>query len=129
MERAVIDTNVLVSALISHNGNPAHILDMISDGSLTPVYCLRIIGEYTQVLSRPHFRFSRSLIIKTLDLFNLYGIAVNPQKSDFFMIDESDRIFYDTAIEGAAILITGNLRHYPVEPFIVNPAEFLRGVI
>jgi predicted nucleic acid-binding protein len=40
------------------------------------------------------------------------------------MQDEDDRIFYDTAKEGDAILITGNFRHYPNEPFIMKPSAF-----
>ena len=41
------------------------------------------------------------------------------------MRDESDRIFYDTAKESKSILISGNLKHFPNEEFIMLPADFL----
>ena len=125
MRRIVLDTNVVVSALLSPKGNAAVILGMAADGLLTPVYNGQIIEEYTTVLARPRFDFPQHLIDQTLDLFDVFGVPAEPQKSDFPMPDESDRIFYDTAVAGAAVLITGNLRHYPEKPFIVSPADFL----
>ena len=41
------------------------------------------------------------------------------------LIDESDRAFFDVATFCEALLVTGNIRHYPIEPFIVRPTEFL----
>ena len=125
MRYAVIDTNVLVSALISPNGNAAIILGMITNGFLAPLYCSQIIYEYTSVLERQRFGFSKNLIDEALTSFDIFGVPVQPEKSDFFMVDESDRVFYDTAVSGNAMLITGNLRHYPQKTFIVNPANFL----
>jgi hypothetical protein len=43
------------------------------------------------------------------------------------MPDETDRKFYDTAKAAGAMLITGNTKHYPDEPFILTPAAFIRG--
>jgi putative PIN family toxin of toxin-antitoxin system len=125
MRRAVLDTNVLVSALLSPKGNAAVILGMIENGSLTPVYCRQILDEYESVLLRPRFRFPKKLIGEALELFELCGVPVDPQRSDIPMPDESDRVFYDTAVAGAATLVTGNLKHFPSTPFIVSPAEFL----
>jgi hypothetical protein len=42
------------------------------------------------------------------------------------MPDETDRKFYDVAQSVNAWLITGNIRHYPPDPFVMLPAEFLR---
>ena len=126
--RAVIDTNVLVSAPLSDKGNPAAILDMASDGLLTPIYCQRILDEYAEVLSRPRFNFPRNIIDAALDTFKIHGIAIDPPQSVFPMPDEKDRVFYDTAVSGGATLITGNLKHYPGEPFIVSPAGFIAGL-
>ena len=123
--RAVLDTNVLVSAILSPKRNAAVILGMITEGLLTPVYCHKIICEYMLVLERPRFGFPKNRIDEALGLFGVFGVPIDPQKSDFPMLDESDRIFYDTAVAGAAVLITGNLKHYPDKPFIVSPADFL----
>jgi len=42
------------------------------------------------------------------------------------MSDESDRVFYDTAKTIGAILVTGNIKHYPDEPLIMTPAVFMK---
>ena len=124
MTQIVLDTNVLISALISTKGNPAQIFDKVSEGALRAIYCQKILDECEAVLNRPCFSFPHSSVSSALDTFKLKGIEVNPRFSQIPMTDESDRIFYDTAVTGNAILITGNLRHYPNEPFIMSPAEF-----
>ena len=48
-----------------------------------------------------------------------------PKKSNLQMIDEADRIFYDTAKGSNSILITGNIKHFPKEDFIKTVNEFL----
>jgi len=97
---------------------------MITEGLLTPVYCHQILREYMLILERPHFGFPKNRIDEALGLFGVFGVPVDPRKSDFAMIDESDRIFYDTAVAGAAVLITGNLKHYPEKLFVISPAGF-----
>lgn len=44
------------------------------------------------------------------------------------MIDEKDRIFYDTAKESSAILVTGNIKHFPKEAFIMSPNDFIQEI-
>jgi predicted nucleic acid-binding protein len=41
------------------------------------------------------------------------------------LLDEDDRVFYDTATASEAVLVTGNIRHFPAEPFVMTPADFL----
>jgi predicted nucleic acid-binding protein len=54
------------------------------------------------------------------------GISIsNTEKSVEFMIDESDRKFYDVAKKSKAFLITGNQKHFPNESFILSPTIFL----
>jgi len=121
----VLDTNILVSALISPDGNPARIFNMVSENLIKTIYCQEILNEYMKVLKRPRFQFPASLIAEALDIFILFGIYLQPVKSNVPMTDESDRVFHDIAITGSAILITGNLKHYPTEPFILSPADYL----
>jgi putative PIN family toxin of toxin-antitoxin system len=126
-EKVVIDTNVLVSALWSENGNSATIIKMIPI-NVTPIFNDSIFDEYSEVLNRPKFSFSASmregLLIKLRD----YGEIVTPQKSGIPMTDETDRVFYDTAVSSGAILITGNKKDYPNEQFVLTPAEFLQKI-
>ena len=126
MFRVVIDTNVAVSALITPHGNAAKILDLIADNKLKVCYSELIQAEYIRVLSRPRFNFSaedQGYFIKGIRRF---GMSIEPMVSTIPFRDESDRIFYDVAKFCNATLITGNIRHYPTEPNIVTPAEFLR---
>jgi len=124
--KVVLDTNVLVSAIIS-NGPPAVIADLVANGKLIPFYNEQIIEEYWDVLQRKKFNFPKIQIDRLLDAIVKTGVAV---KADAFssikILDEDDRKFYDAAVSSFAYLITGNIRHYPKESFIVTPAEFLK---
>jgi predicted nucleic acid-binding protein len=57
------------------------------------------------------------------------GILIEPPISTIPMPDETDRIFYDTAKASGAFLITGNIRHYPTDPSIITPTDFLENQI
>ena len=56
MIRAVVDTNVLVSALIAPSGNEAFILLAVQERLVKPSVSEEILGEYAEVLARPKFR-------------------------------------------------------------------------
>ena len=121
-----MDTNILVSSLLS-SGHPASITDLIAQGKIIPVYNDLILCEYWDVLSREKFGFSNSQVLRLMKDIARTGIAVESETpSCFKMKDGDDRIFYDTALEAEAYLITGNLKHFPPEPLIVSPVEFLR---
>ena len=125
MIKAVLDTNILVSAFWKRPSNAGRIIDMVVSRQIIPCYNADIILEYKGVLNRPKFKFPASDISNILDLIKKEGMSILPQPSTAHFIDESDRIFYDAARACAAYLITGNRKHYPDEPFIVSPAEFL----
>ena len=124
----VLDTNVLVSALWSANGNPSRIVHMIPNGIIIPHFCEEILLEYKIVLSRPAFHFQQNTIEELIGRLLLFGKNVDAAKSNMPLLDESDRVFYDTSKESGAILISGNLKHYPDESFIMTPADFLRSI-
>jgi putative PIN family toxin of toxin-antitoxin system len=124
----VLDTNILVSALWSRNGNPAAIMRIVTNGDIIACYNHEIIDEYKDVLYRDRFsrRFSHeeiNMLLKHMANFGKYIYDV--QKSIIPLPDESDRIFYDVAKSCEAILITGNIAHYPSEGFILKPAEYI----
>ena len=123
--KVVVDTNVLVSAILA-NGPPAAIVDMIADGKLRPFYNDYIISEYWDVLHRPKFGFLSLQINRLLDTIVKTGVAVDVNiPSTISMTDEEDRKFYDVAKISHACLISGNIKHFPKEPFIATPAVFL----
>jgi len=124
-EKTVIDTNILVSALWSDNGNSATIIKMIPN-VIIPIFNDSIFEEYAEVLKRPKFAFSADKRENLLTKMKEYGETSIPQKSDIPMSDETDRIFLDTAMASSATLITGNKKDYPDKPFIMTPVEFLQ---
>ena len=126
MNRVVLDTNVLVSSLLA-NGPPATIVDLVTEGKLIPFYNDLIISEYWYVLQRPKFTFHPTQVSRLVGDIMRIGIAVETNVPSVTpMPDEDDRKFYDVAKSSDAFLITGNIKHFPLEPFIVTPADFLK---
>jgi len=123
--KVVLDTNVLFSALWKNDSKPATIVKLISDGIIKPYFSDSIFSEYVNVLNRPKPNFSAQKRAELLSEIKNYGEFVNPQKSDVPMLHQADRKFYDVARAIDAVLVTGNTRHYPSEPFIMTPARFL----
>ena len=125
MRKIVIDTNVIVSAALSGKGNSYEIIDLVSERKLSLYYSEDIMSEYREVLSRDKLRISTAIQAGIIAKIEEIGISLSPAKSDTPLPDETDRMFYDAAIEVKATLITGNTKHYPDEPFIMTPAQFL----
>ena len=121
----VIDTNILVSALWSKSGAPARAVGLVLSGHLTPCYDHRIMLEYRQVLQRPKFRFRPAEVNALLDWFRQIGRSVVPAPVDIPFVDEADRKFYEVAKYCGAILITGNLKHFPKDDAVMSVSDFL----
>ncbi len=121
----VIDTNVLVSGFWSGDGVPAQIMALLLNGKIVPCYDERIMQEYEEVLLRPKFGFSVGEVRAVLSWIRYVGMVVVaiPSKCEF--VDEADKKFYEVAKDSGAILITGNKKHFPKDPKIVSPREFL----
>lgn len=128
MIKVVIDTNIIISAALSPSGNPAKIIDMVFEDKLQIFYSLQILSEYKEVLLRPRLKIDTQTQIDILSAIGEVGTLIEPTISNIPFIDESDRIFYDTAKASRAILISGNIKHYPNEAFIMTPSDFLKKV-
>lgn len=134
MLRAVLDTNVLVSGLLSPRGPPAALLDAVAKGILTPVYSDPIFEEYVEVLMRPALRLKEQAVLELLLLFGEVGEYVTPPPSASSELsltdfpDADDIPFYAAALAGGCPLITGNLKHYPKSgpAEIINPAQAVK---
>ena len=126
MIRIVLDTNVLVSAALTPNGNAARIVNLISvNAEIQVYYSMNILAEYKDVLSRPRLNIVTEKQTRAVNAITKMGIMIDPVTSNVPLPDESDRIFYDTAKESESILITGNAKHYPKEDSIITPSQFL----
>ncbi|MBQ8638860.1 MAG: putative toxin-antitoxin system toxin component, PIN family [Lachnospiraceae bacterium] len=126
---AVIDTNVLVSAMLHWKSVPGSIIVESLTGRITPLLNDKILTEYREVLSRPKFRFSKHSIEIFLDDFLKRCIYLDAGSVEEQLPDPNDTVFYEIVMEARknndAYLITGNKKHFPVRPFIVTPREMM----
>jgi len=128
--RAVIDTNVLVSAMISSAGNEALLLMAINQGLVTPYFSPEILNEYRDVLLRPRFGFPAKEVDALLDMLRRRGNLLDQVPVTHASPDPDDDKFIACALAGEAdFLVTGNKRHFPqtlpAGASIVNAAELL----
>ena len=126
--KAVLDTNVIVSAFLSPAGKSAAILRLVLNRELEICCNTAILAEYEEVLCRSKFagKIQRQSVIRFFEIIRDIGCNVDAPVSQVQLPDESDRKFYDTAMAVGAILITGNKKHYPDKPNICDPSEFFR---
>ena len=89
-----------------------------------PIYNDNILAEYTNVLYRDKFKIYRNDVPQVIAAMKT-GTFLSVSASTRSLPDEDDRVFYDTAAAASAYLVTGNMKHYPDEPFILTPAAFL----
>ena len=128
MIKAVIDTNVIVSAYITKNLEAAtsKVLEAVMKNKLTPIYNDQILNEYTEVLHRKKFGIPEHLIKWVIDKIITNGVRGERVISDEFFPDPKDVVFYEVALSKEdAYLVTGNTKHFPKKPIVVTPAEFL----
>ena len=127
---AVVDTNVIVSALLSSNkhSNPNIIINAINMGVLIPLYNEEIEAEYKEVLSRPRFKLSEEQVSIFISVLRKFGIRTEPTKVvDEVFPDPDDVVFYEVKMSiDDSYLITGNLKHFPKKSFVVTPAEMVK---
>ena len=126
---AIIDTNVLVSAMLKHHSVPGSILDLAFAGPIIPVLNQKIENEYREVLSRPKFHLPSDLIEDIITSFRTRGLYIDADSLNIELPDPKDQVFYEVVMEERkseeAYLVTGNIKHFPTKPFIVTPRKML----
>jgi len=125
---AVIDTNVLVSALITHNplSATAKVVRLLLDSRFTPLYDRDVIEEYQEVLNRTKFKLVEGVADALISHIIEHGIEASRIPFHEAMPDEDDRVFYEIALgTDGSVLVTGNQKHYPKTPIVVSPADFV----
>ena len=128
MIKAVIDTNVIVSAYITKNLEAAtsKVWEAVLQCKLTPIFNDEILSEYSEVLHREKFGIPKHLIKWALDTIVTNGVRGERVLSDEFFPDQKDVVFYEVAMSKEdAYLVTGNTKHFPKKPIVVTPAEML----
>ena len=126
---AVIDTNVIVSAMLKWNSVPGNILELVIEGPITPVLNEKILEEYREVLLRPKFHFTDKIVSEVIEAIKGRAIFVDEERIDIELPDPKDRVFYEVVMEqrksSDAYLVTGNIKHFPVKPYVVTPKEMM----
>lgn len=125
----VLDTNVIVSGLLSPFGPPAQIVRMIASGRIVLCYDARILTEYREVLLRPKFLFSKESVEALLDQITVTGVIVAGMPLRYELPDKSDEPFLEVALAGNSPLVTGNVKHFPKNKRqgvpVLSPAVFV----
>ena len=133
---AVLDTNVLVSGLISPHGAPARIMAAWREEKIELVVSDPILQELGEVLNREKIRryyqsVDRDLPVKLLTGLRRFARLVSGQiKVDLIEADPADNMFLSAALEARAdFLVTGDHHLLQLQTYegisIVSPVEFL----
>lgn len=126
----VLDTNVLVSGLLTPFGPCGEIVRMLSSGEVTLSLDARILIEYQEVLDRPKFKFDKDKVAALLDHIEHRGVTVASSPLRQPLPDIDDEPFLEVAIAARAIcIVTGNQVHFPTElcqgVMVLSPSDFL----
>ena len=109
-----LDTNVLVSGLLTPRGPPAAILRALAADRLRLCYDGRILSEYRTVVARKKFVLGRAYAEKLISHFEATGRDIPAPPIRVNLPDPNDNMFVEVAIAGHAdYLVTGNLKDYP----------------
>jgi putative PIN family toxin of toxin-antitoxin system len=128
--RVVLDTNVLVAGLLSAAGAPGWIVEAVLAGELEPAFDGAIRQEYEEVLRRPEFQFPAARIDDILAALDQFGfVAAAPPPWPTALPDRDDEPFLAVAAASASVLVTGNLRHFPLrvrgDGTVLSPRELV----
>ena len=125
----VLDTNVLVSGLMSSGGTCSHILRLAGYEAFEPCLDSAILREYDEVLRRPELDIPSEDAEGILDLMREHCEEWSRTPLPTVLPDPKDEMFLEVAAASRAVLVTGNLKHFPPKSrsgvTVVTPAEFL----
>lgn len=114
MIRVVIDTNILVSALLRSDSLPAAVWMFALTGRVQICVSDSVFAEYDAVIRRPHLKRAPGVIQGALDSVRTLGHWVKPTAPVRECSDPDDNIFLECADAAEAdYLVTGNQRHFP----------------
>lgn len=128
--KVALDTNVIISGLLSPYSHPGEIVRLLVAGRIKLCLDARIFAEYAEVLARPKFKFAHELVAMLLDYIKHNGAFVICEPLPFDLPDKDDNAFLEASIAGKAeCLVTGNIKHFPRSACkkmkILTPAQFI----
>ena len=126
---AILDTNVIVSAMLRNDSVPGQVIAESLLGDIIPVLNEDIVAEYEDVLNRPKFRFDKKAVKVFLDELKKRAVYSDYGLIEDELPDPKDVVFYAVLMEKRkdedAYLVTGNVKHFPLRTYIVTPREML----
>ncbi|WP_158539803.1 putative toxin-antitoxin system toxin component, PIN family [Gordonibacter sp. 28C] len=126
---AVIDTNVVISGVISPRSTAAFIVGLVATGDIVVCYNESIIAEYRNVARYPklaRYRIDIDAFERFLEGLADNGEYVSPPFLRVDMPDEDDRRFYEISCDTGCPIITRNHKDFPNDAFLVDPSFFAR---
>jgi len=132
--RAVVDTGILVRALIKPQGTVGPVISRLRDGDYTLITSQSLLEELSDVLNRPRIRDKYHLgnedIEAVLALILLRSEVVTPERHITVCRDAEDNQVLEAAAAGKAdVIVSGDEDLLVLSPFegtpIVGPAAFL----
>jgi uncharacterized protein len=127
--KVVLDTNVIVSAVLTAHGVCAQILDMLTEGVFGIYVDDRILAEYDSVVRRPRLHLVPDDAAEVMEWIRSVAESIGAVPLPAELPDPGDIPFLEVAASAGAILVTGNTRHYPkrsrVGVTVLSPREFL----
>jgi putative PIN family toxin of toxin-antitoxin system len=127
--RIVLDTNVLVSGLLSPHGAPARILNLVVNGDVLLVLDSRVFSEYSDVLKRKKFSFPPEAVDEILPYIRNEGVFIAPNPLHTGIPDPYDLPFAEVAASANVPVVTGNLRHFKGSGVtVMTPKEFVDAI-
>ncbi|MEA2604499.1 MAG: uncharacterized protein QOF89_5491 [Acidobacteriota bacterium] len=133
--RAVIDTNILVRAMLNPEGSVGPVIDLLRDGRYVFLYSQATLNEVIDVLGRPRMVHRYGITPDEIDalcaLVIRRGEAVQPSRSITACRDPKDNKFLEVAVAGRAdVIVTGDRDLEALDPFegipMIQPARFLQ---
>ena len=134
MKRSVVDTNILIRALIRPSGTVGPIIVRLEDEKFTLIYSEELLTELDETLRLPRIMKKHALTDQTITayivLLRKHGKGVKPSCTVTICRDASDNKVIEAALEGNAdYVVTGDNDLLSLNQFenirFVQPKEFL----
>lgn len=91
------------------------------------------MNKYREVLNCPKFHLTESIIRNIYDEINRCGLHFDGEKIDIALPHPKDEVFYEVMMEVRkaedAYLVTGNIKRFPVKPYVVTPRRMMDIII
>ena len=136
--RVVLDTNIVVSALV-WGGTPDRLIQAAIDGEIDLLTSPALMDELRDVLARPHvvtrLEQNRSTVAQALALYERLALQVSPLATPRIVVDDvdDDHVLACALAAGADLIVSGDKKHllplgsYQAIP-IVTAAEALQRI-